>query len=433
MPTTENAPDSEPSIPSKLRRKSRDRLVWVAVSGSTNNALLTSIVPLFLLSLGASPFLIGLIATSNHVQKMGRVIGLQYMHRVGKAGLFIWGRAGSAPFGMALAALAYWGGNGLWAAWIGLLLFSLRGTLQQVGNTAWWPLVQDNTDGGPVGSYLAHMRLRQRLLELVLPLGVGWYLGAQPGSDRFALPFALALLSTVAGALVVRGIGEKRQQPPQEGLSRRLYSVLQTRPMRRYCAFVTARMGIMAATQPLWVVVLTGYGLPVSYFVWMTPVTALGYMVGLRGWGRLVDAHGPRSSLSITLTLQALLALAWLYLPDEPLEIAAWAGAVYFFWGALEGGQQMGQSRAMLDAVSDEYQAEGFALAIYASAVGGVAGGALGGALFQWMQGQTLELYYMTAAQAGLVIPWLLSTRMAGYGQQTSVRQLLSRRRDPDS
>ena len=75
----------------------------------------------------------------------------------------------------------------------------------------------------------------------------------------------------------------------------------------------------------------------------MTPVTALGYMAGLHAWCHLVDRHGPRAPLSITLTLQALLALAWLVLPVSPLHIALWASAVYFVWGALEGGQQMGQ------------------------------------------------------------------------------------------
>ena len=41
--------------------------------------------------------MIGLVATSTHVQKIGRVAGLHYMHRIGKTGLFLWGRMGSAP------------------------------------------------------------------------------------------------------------------------------------------------------------------------------------------------------------------------------------------------------------------------------------------------------------------------------------------------
>ena len=169
MPETAGDTTIEEESPSQAsRRKSQSRLIAIAVSGSTNNALLTSIVPLFLLSLGASPFVIGIAATSNHIQKMGRVVGLQFMHRTGKAGLFFWGRLGSLPAGIGLALLAYQGGAGVWAAWIGLAVFTIRGSVQQMGNTAWWPLVQDNTASGGIGSFLTRMRLQQRLLELVL-------------------------------------------------------------------------------------------------------------------------------------------------------------------------------------------------------------------------------------------------------------------------
>ena len=432
MSSETNAAPSD--ISEAHRHKSRARLVWIAVSGSTNGALLTSIIPLFMLSLGASPFMIGLVATSTHVQKIGRVAGLHYMHRIGKTGLFLWGRMGSAPFGLGLAALAYGSEHVGWAALLGLLLFSVRGAMQQVGNTAWWPLVQDHTESGSIGSYLAHMRLRQRLLELVLPIGVGWYLGAQPASRDFALPFLLAFFSTLLGAALVRDIGENAQDTPKEGLVKRLRQVVRTRPMRSYCLFAIARMGVLSATQPLWVVALTDVGLPASYFVWMTPVTALGYMAGLHAWGRLVDVHGPRALLSITLTLQPAMALAWFFLPSTQWSIALWATTVYFLWGALEGGQQMGQSRVMLDTVDQSFQGEGFALAIYASALGGIAGGVLGGALFEWMQGPGWERYYLAAAQVALILPWLLRTRLAGYAEQTPARHLLrlSRRASED-
>ena len=425
MPSEKNAVPSNHTLSEVHRYKSRARLVWIAVSGSTNGALLTSIIPLFMLSLGASPFMIGLVATSTHVQKIGRVAGLHYMHRIGKAGIFLWGRMGSAPFGLGLAALAYGSEHVRWAATLGLMLFSARGAMQQVGNTAWWPLVQDHTESRSIGSYLAHMRLRQRLLELMLPIGVGWYLGAQPASRDFALPFVLAFFSTLLGAAFVRGIGENAQDTPKGGLARRLRQVVQTRHMRSYCLFAIARMCFISATQPLWVVALTDVGLPVSYFVWMTPVTALGYMAGLHAWGRLVDAHGPRALLSITLTLQPTMALAWFFLPSTEWSIALWATAVYFLWGALEGGQQMGQSRVMLDTVDRSFQGEGFALAIYASALGGITGGILGGAMFEWMQSPGWERYYLAAAQAALIIPWLLRTRLAGYAEQTPARHLL--------
>ena len=429
MPETAgDTTNQDESLSRASRCKSQSRLIGIAVSGSTNNALLTSIVPLFMLSLGASPFLIGLVATSSHIQKMGRIVGLQFMHRTGKAELFFWGRIGSLPAGIALAILAFQGGAGVWAAWGGLVVFTIRGAVQQMGNTAWWPLVQDNTSRGAVGSYLARMRLQQRLLELVLPLFVGWYLGSLPVARDFALPFALALFSTFAGAFLARGVTEKKQPQPVENLFPRLRQVIAEPPMRAYGLFIMARTAVLSATFPLWVVALTDWGLPASYFVWMTPVQALGYMAGLHSWGRMADRHGSRSILTITLILQAAMAPSWLFLPTGLPWIALWASVIYFCWGALDGGHQMGQSRAMLDAVSKEYQAEGFAIAIYASALGGFVGGITGGALFQWaptLAGANGPLFYLVGAQFAFVFTWLLSRRLAGYREQTSVRQWL--------
>ena len=412
-----------------VRRRSQSRLIGVAVSGSISSALLASIFPLFLLSLGASPFLIGLVATSEYLQKMGRVVGLQLMQRTGKAGVFFWGRLCSLPAGLALALLAFYAADGAWAAWIGLALFSARGLIQQGGNTAWWPLVQDNTASGGIGAFLTRMRLQQRLLELVLPILIGWYLGSQPMAGDFGPLFALAVFSTCGGALLVRGVAERSLSPPGEGIVRRLRQALAAPQMRAYTLFIMARTAVLAATFPLWVVALTDWGLPVSYFVWMTPVQALGYLVGLHGWGRMVDRHGSRGALTITLLLQAAMAPAWLFLPAELLWIALWAGGVYLLWGALDGGHQMGQSRAMIDAVSKEYQAEGFSLAMYASALGGIVGGIAGGACFQWsatLVGPRGPLFYLCAVQLVFTAAWLLSTRLAGYREQTPVRRFWS-------
>ena len=278
------------------RRRSQSRLIGVAVSGSISSALLTSLVPLFLLSLNASPFLIGLVATSEYLQRMGRVVGLQLMQRTGKAGVFFWGRLCSLPAGLALALLAFYAADGVWAAWIGLALFSARGLAYQAGNTAWWPLVQDNTASGGIGAFLTRMRLQQRLLELVLPILIGWYLGSQPIAGDFGPLFALAVFSTCGGAFLVRQVAEQPLSPPGEGLIRRLRQALAVPQMRAYTLFIMARTAVLAATFPLWVVALTNGGLPVSYFVWMMPVQALGYVIGCMAGADGGPARQPRTA-----------------------------------------------------------------------------------------------------------------------------------------
>jgi hypothetical protein len=400
------------------RRAGQPRLIRLALSGSLNNTLLTSISALFLLGLGAAPLHIGILSAFSHLQKASRLVGLRFMPHLGKAGLMFWGRIAALPFLLALAFLALQGNVGPTAVWTTLLFIGLKGMLYHGGNTAWWPLVQDNTQDERLGGFLARMRLRQRLLEVLLPLGVGWYLGAQPQPERFFLPFALACIALVAGAIWVRHVDELPQVRHQTGIWRRLQDASGLMPLRRYCAFIAGRSLVQALTFPFWVVVLIQRGLPFSHVAALTSAMALGNMSGLIFWGRLVDRHGPRPVMALGLLGQALLGLAWLTAPQDA-GLIWWAGVLYWSWGLLEGGLQLASSQAMVGAVEQRYQGEGFALAIYASAVGGSLGGISGGALFQWLSSRGLvwgwepELLYLSTAPLLLAGVWLLSRRLA--------------------
>jgi len=171
-----------------------------------NAGFVSSISSVFLLAVGASPFQVGLLATTHHLARVTRVLGLWLIPRLGKAGLMFWGRGGALLPTAGLVALAWGSEVGYGAIWAALGLLGTRHLLHQLGSTAWWPLVQDNAGEGSLGAFLASMRTKQRSLELVLPIAVGWYLGASPPPDRFALPFALALVSTSLGAWFVRRV-----------------------------------------------------------------------------------------------------------------------------------------------------------------------------------------------------------------------------------
>ena len=97
----------------------------------------------------------------------------------------------------------------------------------------------------------------------------------------------------------------------------------------------------------------------------------------------------------------------------------------------LQCGIQMGENRAMVDAISSTHQGEGFTLAIYASALGGGLGGLLGGFAFQWVNqlpptaaGWEPTLLYLAVLQLAMAGAWYLSTFLSGYEQQTSLRTL---------
>ncbi|MBI3947379.1 MAG: MFS transporter [Armatimonadetes bacterium] len=386
-----------------------------------------SVATLFLLSLGASPFHVGAMSTLMGVGVVGQVIGLWVLPRYGKARVCSIGRmASGVPVGL-LALLAARGAPGPASVWLTIAALTAMNLVLYVGDTGWWPLIQDNTAGDAVGAFLVRMRTRLRLIEIATPLLVGWYLGARPPSARFVAPFLLCAVSIAASGWSVRGIAERRQGGDPSSLGR-LRAALGNVSVRRFLHFLFVRRMVVALSGPFWVVLLNARGLPAGQNVWMGALGALGNVCGLRHWGRLVDDHGSRPAFAVTLVPGALLGLAWLFLPEERL--MAWAVAFYLAWGFFEGGYFMGQTHAVMHAVPAESQAEGFALVNYAGSLGSMAGAFLGGIAFdqitRWAEqgGPDGRILYLVGTQAGLLVAWILSTRLPGYKEQTPARRL---------
>ena len=97
----------------------------------------------------------------------------------------------------------------------------------------------------------------------------------------------------------------------------------------------------------------------------------------------------------------------------------------------------MAQNRVMMDAVPAERQAEGFALAVLASAVGGAVGGLAGGVALQWFTptggGWDPRLGYLAGVQMTLLAVWYLGSFLSGHSEQRSLSSLvLARNRRND-
>ena len=90
------------------RKRSQLRLIGMAATGSVNNALITSISALFLLTLGATPFQVGLLASANNLQRATRLVGIHLIPRIGKAGLMFWGRVTSVAPTVSLILITFW-------------------------------------------------------------------------------------------------------------------------------------------------------------------------------------------------------------------------------------------------------------------------------------------------------------------------------------
>ncbi len=288
---------------------------------------------------------------------------------------------------------------------------------------------------------MARLRIRQRSASLFLPVVIGWYLGTAPSPQRFALPFALGIAASVLGARWAWWVSEG---PPlrqaEGGVVRRLLRAYRLPPVRWLSLLMFLHRGITAATYPLFVVVLTRHGMSAMIFVWLTSAAAFGQVTSLTAWGRWVDRHGSRPTLSLALCIQASIAAAWIWLPAEPGPwqliwgfsfYIIWGFSFYIIWGIMEGGMNLGRTRAMMVAVSGDHQVEGFNAIMYASAVGGMIGGIGGGVLLDWLGerstpglGLPADQTYLLAAQAGMFVVYWVSRRLVGADTQPTLRSL---------
>lgn len=430
--------EREEEIPPETdRRRGQRRLIGLGITGSVNGNLIGQTASLFLLSVGGGPFHLGLLATLSSLNQAINLPAVLLMRRWGKVALMVRVRVFATTGAIALAVLAFEGTPGPGMVWLAIAAIGARGLSMSVGNVAWWPLVRDNTAGLSMPAFLARMRIGQRACELVLPLAVGWHLGTHPEPQRFGWLYALAIISTLAAALIVRGVSERREAAAAEGLLDRVRGLARISSIRRYFMFALGRSLVFTALVPFFVVALTERGMPTIHFVWMASVVALGQLLTLYAWGRLVETYESRAVLTFTLLGCAVLGLFWLVLPTGVTALTLAAAGFYLVWGVLEGGLSMGLTQSMMNSVPEQNQGEGFSLIAYASAVGGAGGGLLGGVVFDWANslpdGNRVEpeIVYLVLAHAAIGIVYLLLRTTTGYAQQASLTELLGKLRSP--
>ena len=404
----------------------------MAVLGAVGDTFVSSVAPLFILALGSTPLYIGLLATTEHIQKIARFVGIRLVSRTGKGRLMAGSRALAVLPVFGLTVLALWGTPSLYAILIALILIAAREFIRQVGNTVWWALIQDNTAGDAFGTFMARLRVRQRWASLVVPILVGWYLGTSPVHGRFGWLFVAGIVTGLMGAYWSLGVREGKPASQTQGAFGQLSRAFRLPRVAWLAAFMSTYQLLYAAAGSMWVVALSNHGLGAMAFVWMGSLAALGQVISLSTWGRLVDVHGPRSTLSLTLLSKAAIGLAWLTLPTESTPLHIWAGLFYLAWGVLDGGQNLARSRAMMDAVPNDNQVAGFNAIMYAGSLGGIVGGVGGGWAFGYLvdtdaywQGYPAELVYLTSLQVLLVISYFLTRKLTGYNENQSTREVL--------
>ncbi len=442
--------DNQTVLPDSQRARGQKLMIRTAVSRAVQmQSTKGGMGQVFLLSLGAAPWQIGLFTTLNRMCALAQILGLRIVVRTGKSRLASLGYLTiTVPLGMLIGiALSQWSGSvAIYAAIVAYVGMSFAGAF---GNTAWWPLLQDVTAGEPMGRFFARMRTWLRSVDLLVPLGAGYYVAQVAGRWKFAVPFMVGAVGAVLGAAFIRRVPERPLRATRPHVLLRMRLALRVKSVRAYLWLVGQGFFTISLVMPYFIVALRQWGMPDGFLVLLAAFAAVGNVAGLRLWARLVDAHGGRGALSLTILGMALLGLGWLALPGPyppPGEgagvveqllgvwpLMVWAAAFHLLWGFLQGGFLMGRTQFALDSVPQRFQANGFTIVTLAMGIGAGAGALLGGFVFNYLSKGQLTLLgfdgrvlYLAAAQMCMLLLWPAKMHLSGHAEQTPGRQYVA-------
>ncbi len=439
-------PDGKPQqiiLPPQQRQRGQGLIIRTAVSNCLLNELTKgNLGQVFLLSLGATPWHIGLQATLNRLSPLAQIPALKAVVRTGKSRLAAWGYLAVVVPLACLVAVTVFEHAGSAAILAGIAAYAAMAYTGSFANTSWWPLLQDVTAGEPKGVFFARLRTRLRTVELLVPMGLSWYI-AQAGLPwRFAVPFALGMVATLAAAHFMRQMPERPLKVRRTGLLLRMRLAMRVRSVRAYLRLTAQSFFTEGLILPFFVVMIRSRGLPDSYIVLMGAAAAVGHVIGLGLWARSVDTHGGRPALGVTIVGVAFQGLAWLAIPAVTpgatgllaiWPLLVWSLGFYLLWGFFRGGFLMGRTQFLLDAIPHRFQADGFAIISLAEAGGGAMGAFGGGLIFNWLTVHPLHLagidgraLYLAAAQLAMVAVWPAKKGLTGHAEQTPAREFLA-------
>ncbi len=403
-----------------------DTFIYTVVAGN--------MATLYVLRMGGTSYQASLRQTFSNFAPVLQLLGLALIVRMGKARLGALGRwLNIVPMLLLIALGAYAHTGGGWA-WCAVICFAALSVTNTIGNTGWWPILQDNTEGVGVGAFFSRMRLKLRILEVGLPLIVGAVIGANPSTYHFIVPLILAISAMVYGSWHIRRVPERRFTPPDAGVFTRLRRALRVPSVRHYVQFVSLRSLIGGLPAAYWVIMLKAHGLTDNFIIWMIPVVAVGHVVGLNLWANVVDRHGSRPALTISIFGYAAVGLAWLAMPSGLAPVIAWSVLFYLAVGFFDGAYMMGRTQAIMDAIPAHCQADAFTLNNVAMALFAALGAYIGTVALDPMTvapgaiaGVDFRLIYLAGVQLCTMGVWLASRRLTHYHRETPTSVLMDR------
>jgi len=335
------------------------RLLVVEAAFSGGAAALTTgvILTAFALHLGASNFMVGVLASAPFLAQLLQIPGIVLVERLRqrKRIAVLTSILGRLMLGvMAMTAL--------FTGWTPLIVFLAAQLvlcgLGAIGTCAWNAWLRDLAPEAKLGQVFARRTAWLTAINLGLGLAAALALDlTAPGSVTrnwvFASMFAAGCITGLISARIVAQMPEPTMPPPVGSIGLR---ELLTQPFRdpnfsRLLAFVGSwQFAVNLATPFFTVYIVKQLGFDLSFVLVLSVASQIANLLALRSWGALSDRFANKSVLAVSAPIYILSIVAMIGASqiDDRDFVKIWLIALHLLMGASVAGVTLGSTNIAL-------------------------------------------------------------------------------------
>lgn len=300
--------------PAQLRRV----LSLSSVEGASATVVMSMLGGTFLtafaLSLGASPWQVGLMASLGPAMQVGQVFAAYFVERGASRRSFahwllgihriLWSTAG-------LVALLLPRG---WNLPVFMLMYAAAWLLAAPGINAWQSLMSEVVPRQVRGRYFGTRWMMNTVLGMGALMAAGWVVDNYPGKTGFAALYGVAMLISLLNWYLLTELSDvpNRARP---GISywEHLLGPLRNTGFRRVTLWLAGWTLVQLALPPFYTVLMAEeMSLSYSLISVLSAVTAVCSAASFPLWGRFIDRRGPFALAAPGVVGAAAVPMLWL-------------------------------------------------------------------------------------------------------------------------
>ena len=360
------ADDSGQNVaPARMTARQRRRSMNCARVGAihaliTGTCLSLGVMSLLALKLGANELYLGLLSFAILGTWIFRVFTMSAVEKYGKKNVMLFWKSISTLciiplFFLPLVASKF--SSAFCLVMLFIVIF-VRGATYALGNTGWFPLLQDIVPRRITGRFFANLRTLWQTSSLITMLLIALLLGTRPDWWKFEIIFAAAFIAFAIRVLTILPMTESPLNSdnfPKTSMWARFREVFSDPQLCRLVFYISTYMFAAIMAEPFKIKFLRDLGYSYGFILVASAMGNLSAIISLRFWGKLADRFGNHSIFTISHLAVPLFTVPWIFVAKGNAS-AVLAMALFFMVSVFNSGNGIAQTRYLLHAVSTEKQ-----------------------------------------------------------------------------